>query len=185
LAAWPIEVRCAHRDLARTGLLELLAAADLVTASALFDLVSRSWADALIAAASHARAALLAVLSYDGRIGWTPADPFDPRIRQLLNRHQRTDKGFGPALGPEAARWLERQARRAGAVVISRSSDWRLNGGQAALQRALLPGLVAAARAIAPAEEGAIDGWLKDRLATVEADGSALRVGHRDLFAAW
>ena len=42
---------------------------------------------------------LYAALSYDGRIAFTPSDPLDADIVAAVNAHQRTDKGFGPALG--------------------------------------------------------------------------------------
>ena len=54
-------------------------------------------------------AAVLFALTYDGRIGCSPEDPDDGLIVALVNEHQRTDKGFGPALGPDA----HRRARRA------------------------------------------------------------------------
>ena len=44
-----------------------------------------------------------AALTYDGRIDLSPADPLDAAIMSAVNAHQRTDKGFGPALGPSAA----------------------------------------------------------------------------------
>ena len=62
--------------------------------------------------------ALLAVLTYDGRMTLTPPDPFDAHVRRLVNRHQRTDKGFGAALGPLATDWLCQQARSHGAQVL-------------------------------------------------------------------
>ena len=47
-------------------------------------------------------------------------------MRALFNRHQRRDKGFGPALGPTAATMLARLAAAAGARVVVGRSDWRL-----------------------------------------------------------
>ena len=46
---------------------------------------------------------LYAALSYDGRTTFNPPDPLDAAIVAAVNAHQRTDKGFGPALGPAAA----------------------------------------------------------------------------------
>ena len=55
-----------------------------------------------------------AALSYDGRIDLTPPDPLDNAIMNGVNAHQRTDKGFGPALGPDAAAFRHRALRSAG-----------------------------------------------------------------------
>ena len=78
-------------------------AVDLVTTSALLDLVSETWLDRLAVEIAARAIPLYAALSYDGRIAFTPSDPFDAAIAAAVNAHQRTDKGFGPALGPAAA----------------------------------------------------------------------------------
>ena len=44
-----------------------------------------------------------AALSYDGRVVIEPDERFDRELVAGFNLHQRTDKGFGPALGSAAA----------------------------------------------------------------------------------
>ncbi|SUS06308.1 conserved hypothetical protein [Candidatus Defluviicoccus seviourii] len=179
-------VSTAAVDLATAPLDDLLADADLVTASALFDLVAPGWIARLLAALARPGRALLAVLSYDGRMTLSAADPFDAVVRRLVNEHQRTDKGFGrPALGPLAADWLCRQARLSGAHVLTASSDWRLAGGDQALQEAMLAGWAEAASAIAPQEADAIAAWHTRRLEALGKTGPASVVGHRDVLALW
>ncbi len=155
---------------------------DLVTASALLDLVSPAWLARLVALARAHGCALLAALTYDGRIGWDPADPEDQRLQALVNRHQRTDKGFGPALGPEASKKTIALMESAGYRVAAAASDWRLGPGDREIQRALLEGWVDAARAIEPAGKGWLRRWRERRLALIETGRSRLTVGHRDLF---
>ena len=65
-------------------------------------------ARALAALCAASGAAALFALSYDGRIDCSPEDPDDAAIVALVNEHQRTDKGFGPALGPDATACAER-----------------------------------------------------------------------------
>ncbi|MDR9395482.1 MAG: class I SAM-dependent methyltransferase, partial [Roseovarius sp.] len=48
---------------------------DLVTASALLDLVSRDWVTRFAERLAEARIGLYAVLSYDGVMRWDPSDP--------------------------------------------------------------------------------------------------------------
>ena len=86
--------------------------AGLITASALIDLVSAAWLEELAALVRQTDCGLYVVLTFDGRIDWQPAHPLDLAVRNLVNRHQRTDKGFGPALGPERAPALARAAAR-------------------------------------------------------------------------
>lgn len=172
-------------DLAAAPLARLVADADLVTASALFDLVAPGWAADLLATLARPGRALLAVLTYDGRMTLAPADPFDAHVRCLVNTHQCTDKGFGAALGPRAADWLWQKARSQGAHGLTARSDWRLADSDDALQQALLAGWAEAACAIAPDTADAIAAWQARRLETLRRQGLATVVGHRDLFAHW
>ncbi len=157
--------------------------AALVTASALLDLVSADWMRAFARRCREARVHVLCTLSYDGRLDGDPADAFDARVRDLVNAHQRTDKGFGRALGPDATRAAVAAFGAEGFAVTVGDSDWVLDGTQAELQRQLIAGWAGAARDMAPAEEAAIIAWRDRRLAAVESGASRLRVGHGDLLA--
>jgi hypothetical protein len=156
----------------------------LVTASALLDLVSERWMRALADACGRKGAAALLALTYDGRIQCEPSEPEDVAIRELVNRHQRSDKGFGSALGPDAISSAERCFGALGYRVRREQSDWRLPAEARDLQERLLEGWAEAAVAMAPAEAGRIAGWLARRLVHVHAGRSHLIVGHQDL-AAW
>jgi SAM-dependent methyltransferase len=151
----------------------------LVTASALLDLVSAEWLQRLAARCRDARAHVLAALNYDGRLWCDPPDPDDEWIRALVNTHQRTDKGFGPALGPTAT--AEAEAAFGDAEVLVSTSDWTLRADAAALQRPLVDGWASAARAVAPAQAARVEQWRARRLAHVDAGGSSMVVGHLDL----
>lgn len=149
-----------------------LGGARLVAASALFDLVSREWIEALADRVAAEGAAVYAALSYDGTMAWAPPLAADAAVLAAFNAHQRGDKGFGPALGPEAGRALaEAMARRGYAVRIA-ASPWRLGPADAALARALAAGVAAAA--------GAAE-WGQARAA---ASGAAsCTIGHLDVLA--
>ena len=155
--------------------------ADLVTASALLDLVSGPWLETLIAACRGSPALLHFALTVDGRIAWSPNDPEDEAILAAFRRHQKRDKGFGPALGPEAASAAERLLQRAGYRVRAARSDWPLEPAQAALQEALLEGQASAAQEASPGLD--VTGWRERRLALIAEGRSRVRVGHRDLLA--
>lgn len=155
----------------------------LVTASALLDLVSADWLESLAQRCQAWRAAVLIVLSYDGTIVWEPALADDHRVCAWINRHQRTDKGFGPALGPDAAPALAALLANRGYQATLRPSPWRLGPEQAALQTALLTGWVDAARQIAPDSAGELTAWAKRHRSWIAQGQSRLTVGHWDLFA--
>lgn len=181
-----IIVRPVLADLAAVrGLAHMLREADLVTASALFDLVSGSWTSQLVRAVARPGRTLYAALTYDGRLSFDPPDRFDGALRALFHRHQRSDKGFGPALGPVAPAALIRLAAAAGATVRAARSDWRLGPGEARLLRALLLGHAAAAREVAPERGDDIACWVARRLAQLEQGALSVRVGHQDMLACW
>lgn len=145
---------------------------DLVTASALIDLVSEAWLARLTARVRAIGCALLVVLTYDGRIAWERETDADAEIRALVNRHQRGDKGFGPALGPAAPKALS--ALLDG--VESAPSDWEIGPGEAAMRQALVEGWAGAAVELAPDRVDGIAAW-RDRAVS---EPRALTVGHAD-----
>jgi SAM-dependent methyltransferase len=157
--------------------------AALVTASALLDLVSADWMRAFARRCREANVHVLCTLSYDGRIVGAPVDARDARVRELVNAHQRTNKGFGPALGPDATDTAAAAFRAEGLEVTVAPSDWVLDASQAELQRQLIAGWAGAARDVAPDHAMAIDAWRERRLAAVADGTSRLRVGHGDLLA--
>lgn len=101
-----------------------------------------------------------------------------------MNRHQRTDKGFGPALGPDATATAERCLAGLAYHVRREPSDWVLPPESRDLQRRLIEGWAQAAADIVPEQSASIRDWLARRLAHVAQYRSRLVVGHEDL-AAW
>lgn len=127
---------------------------------------------------------MLFALTYDGRIRCTPEEPEDEDVRALVNRHQRTDKGFGQALGPSAVDAAGRYFVERGYVVRRAQSDWALSRDSGELQTALIVGWAEAACSIAPEQSGTVARWRARRLAHVEQGRSQIVVGHQDI-AGW
>jgi hypothetical protein len=165
------------------GLRELVSGRDLVTASALLDLVSEEWLQAVSLICHRQRSLVLFALSYDGRMTCAPEDPEDELVRSLVNHHQRTDKSFGRALGPDASARASDILAGLGYEVVRDRSDWVLDRESNELQRQLIEGWAAAAREIAPADTELIAGWRVRRLEHVRAGESSVTVGHEDLGA--
>lgn len=185
-----VSLRRIRGDLGREGL-EAVEGADLVTASALLDLVGPAWLEAWVEACRRARCPVYVALSYDGTIRWEggpepdPADPplDDALVIDAVNRHQRRDKGTGPALGPEAAATAERLFREAGFRTRRAPSPWRLGPDDAALARAWIDGWARAAREELPGREDRVEAWARHRHRTVASGRFTLTVGHHDLLA--
>jgi hypothetical protein len=154
----------------------------LVTASALLDLVSEQWLTELIKRCAPASAVWFA-LTYDGRMQCEPEEREDDIVRSLFNEHQRTDKGFGPALGP-AASDMTRQILAANGYQTSYArSDWRLTPEMRAIQHRLVEGWFEAVRDYTPETARELKGWLERRRAHIDAGLSTLIVGHSDILA--
>ncbi len=153
--------------------------ADLVTGSALLDLVAADWLDRLCAIIRRRRVGLYAALTYDGRQRWRPGDAFDPDALALFDRDQRRDKGFGPALGPNAPAALRDRLEREG-NWHEVAADWRLGADDRAMQQAVLEGWAEATRSLAPEAADEIDGWAAVRARYIQTGRSSLTVGHRD-----
>jgi hypothetical protein len=188
------QLRCAHLTVTQTCQADLAhqlatlpwAQAALISASALLDLVSTQWVQALVDLAAAQHIPLLCALSYDGRLQWQPADADDAWLRDSVNAHQRSDKGFGPALGPAATTVTAELLRDRHYWVGTHDSDWLLDAGDArdaALLVPLIEGWAEAAAELHPAEAQRAQAWASRRLAAVHSGALHVTVGHQDLLA--
>lgn len=158
-----------------------LTGANIVTASALFDLTSAEFCDALIARIDSRTTAFYAALNYDGNTQWIPAHPLDETVLSAFNQDQLLDKGFGPALGPKATGYLTGKLQAAGYQVEVAPSPWLLTGEQQSLVENLIEGIADAVADNYGLEPGALQDWKKFRLQNA-AIGSCI-IGHSDLLA--
>jgi hypothetical protein len=164
--------------------LDIFAGRQLVTASALLDLVSEEWLAALAARCRDVGAAALFAITYNGWSACSPEEPEDAMIRHLLNRHQKTDKKLGgPAAGPDAAGHAARCFADVGYRVWTEPSDWMLGSAERELQRRLIDGWAEAAAELAPGNASVIAQWRARRIAHVDAGRSQIVVGHFDVAA--
>jgi len=153
---------------------------DIVTTTAFFDLTSADWLEGFADRLAEDQLPLLATLTYDGRHVFSPMLPLDQKMIDGFNTHQKTDKGFGPAAGPEAATTLVRLLKERGYDVTTADSSWHLEGKRdAVMLHTLLEGWCAAM--IDSQLVGADDanGWLESR----KSQTTSLQVGHTDIFA--
>jgi len=169
-----VEFRAA--DLARDLDAALGANANLMTASALFDLVSAAFISRFAAALAARKSAFYTVLTYDGDQRWTPEHEADTALLEAFSAHQKRDKGFGPAAGPDAADALSEAFSAAGYSVEEGDSAWRLDTEDAALIADLATGFADAAGATGLVDVATLASWRGiTRTAAV--------VGHTDTLA--
>jgi hypothetical protein len=156
---------------------------DLITTSALLDLVSAAWLERLAVEIAARKIPIYAALSYDGRIEFGPADPLDAAIAAAVNAHQRMNKGFGPALGPAAANAAIAQFEKLGYSVLHGASDWVIGPDDRDIQMEIFAGWASAVRELGDLSLADTVGWLTRRRDAVAAGSSSIRVGHVDIFA--
>lgn len=158
-----------------------LTGAHVVSASALFDLVSEALSKRLIERLDASKTAFYAALNYDGRTEWTPAHAYDATVLDAFNADQRTDKGLGLALGPDATSILTEILSSIGYTVSVADSPWRLTGVHAELVTALIEGIAAAVADKDGIDVNQLADWTAFRLANAPT-GSCL-IGHQDILA--
>jgi SAM-dependent methyltransferase len=151
---------------------------DIVTASALFDLVSERWLEHFVARMAKRRPVFYTVLIFDGVMRWDPAHRADEAVGAAFCAHQRRDKGFGAAAGPDAGQNLAERLSEAGYRVSTASSPWRLGLGERDLMTATATGIADAAAETGLISSADLASWRATRrdLATCE-------IGHIDLLA--
>jgi SAM-dependent methyltransferase len=179
-AAVAVETR--RRDITRLEPQEL-AGADLITASALLDMLTPGELDRLVSACVRAGCPVLLTLSVVGLVDLTPADPFDRRVRDAFNAHQRRAHGPDRLLGPDAARAAADAFTRWGHDVVVRASPWRLGPDRSALAVEWFTGWLAAACEQRPELREEADAYARRRLSQVAAGALTVTVHHQDLLA--
>ena len=166
-------------DLARDPGAALPDRVDLITAAALFDLVSEAWIARFADALARRRAVFYTALTYNGEEAWSPPHPADAAILAAFNRHQTSDKGFGPSEGPAASDRLSKALQTKGYRVKRADSPWRLDpSAEKALIADLAAGIAEAAVATGDVSKVVAADWLSAR-----ASGAACMIGHTDLLA--
>ncbi|PVG83539.1 SAM-dependent methyltransferase [Nocardioides gansuensis] len=159
---------------------EELADADLVTASALLDMLTAAQVDRLVALCARPGCPVLITLSVVGRVALDPADPLDDRVRLAFNTDQRRTTAAGRLLGPDAASAAAARFRLLGREVAVRPSPWRLGPDEAALTAAWFDGWWSAACEVRP-ELADAAGYAERRRAEAAAGSLRVTVHHEDL----
>jgi hypothetical protein len=161
----------------------VLREADLITASALLDMMTAPEIERLVEACVRAGCPALMTLSVVGRVELEPEEDLDGGLTAAFNHHQRRTTAHGVLLGPTAAAAAAAAFEAAGHEVAMRDSPWLLGADHAALVTAWLTGWVGAAVEQHPDLAGDAEPYFRRRLQQL-ADGTlAVSVHHEDLLA--
>ncbi len=148
---------------------------DLVTAAALFDLVSADWIGRFC---DRVASVFYTVLTYNGAELWSPPHPVDADVLRAFHAHQRTDKGFGVAAGPGATQRMHDRFAARGFVVEQAPSPWILGPEDKSLMQALCVGSARAVAETGMVPEADLSSWLQ-----AHRQARRCEIGHWDLLA--
>jgi hypothetical protein len=167
-------------DITRLGA-DDLAGANLITASALLDLLTEDELAGLATVCTEAGCPVLLTLSVIGRVELNPPDPLDQRVAAAFDAHQRRITQRGRLLGPGAVPAAVEAFGRLGAEVLVRPSPWRLGASHADLAAEWFAGWLAAAREQQTDLATVTEDYARRRLAQAAAGQLAVTVDHADL----
>ena len=155
----------------------------LITASALLDLVSgnfiRDLCQLIREKNEHQPVGFYSALNYDGCIKWTPFHPLDAAVLMNFNADQRRDKGFGPALGPDATDFLKAQFHPTNFQYLRAKSPWLLGSADYQLTESLINGISGVAIQTDELTNSDIQDWKTFRIKNVRTGTCYL--GHTDI----
>jgi hypothetical protein len=180
--AWRVEAILA--DLAAAPANLPLERVDAVVSTALCDLVSRGWVEAMAAACAARRLPFYAALNVTGRERFSPPHPADALVARGFRRDQARDKGFGGAsLGPQAPAVMAEAFAAHGYAIHRAPSDWVVDRRARAFTRAIADGHATAALGWERRGADAILDWLELRRDQADAGQLGVRIGHQDFLA--
>jgi hypothetical protein len=169
-----------RRDVTRL-VADELAGADVITSSALLDLLTASELRELVGSCAAVGCPVLLTLTVTGAVRLWPPHPLDEVVAAAFNAHQRRTTSAGTLLGPDAADAAAREFAALGRDVVTRASPWRLGPQTGALTYAWLAGWLAAAGEQDPHLAAETAGYARQRLAAAAAGWLRVLVQHRDL----
>lgn len=160
-----------------------VAGADLVTASALLDLLTGAQLERLVATCVRAGCPALVTLSVTGRVSLDPDEPLDAIVGAAFDAHQQRVLGGHRLLGPRAVDAAVDAFARHGLRVTTAPSPWRLGPAEAELTAAWFDGWLGAARTQDPGLTGRTRDYARRRRQLAATGRLSVTVEHRDLLA--
>jgi hypothetical protein len=152
--------------------------AQLVTCSALLDVLAVDQLEAIGSVLAIARSPALFSLTVTGALELRPSHPLDPRLNRAFDDHQRR----GGRAGPEAVDVLTRALRASGRKLWTTETPWLLDRhSDGEFVRQFLTDRLDAAVDQDPDLSSAGADWLARRLGQLAEGALEIRVGHRDL----
>ena len=155
----------------------------VISYSAVLDLMSKS---SIIKALKRANDinVIYFSLCFNGMVKWTPSNIFDKYILSFFNNHQRTDKGFGSALGFKSIDFVKRCAVKKDMNIIIKNSPWIINNKSNKDKTFMNRYLLDVKKALFHMEgidKDILRKWFNEKKNDIENKSIKLYVGHQDI----
>jgi hypothetical protein len=179
---FPITVRTRFEQLAELPV-RAFAGASLVTASALFDVVTHDEARAVVDACVASGVPALFSLTVVGRVRLSPHDAADTAIGAAFDDHQRRVVDGRRLLGPDGGETIRSLFTAAGWRVRTAQTPWRLGADSGQLITEWLDGWLGAAVEQRPELLSRLTDYRVRRDAEIARDKLRVTVQHQDVLA--
>jgi SAM-dependent methyltransferase len=181
-AGAPVTVQTRQHDVTELTVDDLVGA-DLVTASALLDLLTTEEVARIVAACAGAGCPTLVTISVVGRVTLDPPELLDAPIGAAFDAHQRRVVSGRRLLGPDAVGAIRSAFARHGVPTLVRPSPWRLGPADADLLTEWFAGWLDAACEQAPKLADPAAAYARRRMRQIAEGRLTATVHHVDLLA--
>ena len=123
-------------------------------------------------------------LCFNGQVRWTPTNTFDKYILTFFNNHQRSDKGFGNALGSKSIEFIKQKADKLNLNIIVKDSPWiiknKFDKDKVFMKRYLLD-IKKSLFHMEGIDKDILRKWYLDKKSEIDNKKIQLYVGHNDI----
>ena len=123
-------------------------------------------------------------LCFNGQVRWTPTNTFDKYILKFFNNHQRSDKGFGEALGYKSIDFVRKKAHKLKLDISVKDSPWivknKSDKDKVFMKRYLLD-IKKSLFHMEGIDKDILRKWYQDKKSDIDNKNTKLYVGHNDI----
>ena len=123
-------------------------------------------------------------LCFNGLVKWTPTNTFDKYILAFFNNHQRSDKGFGNALGYKSIESLRKKAGKLNLNITVADSPWIIKNKSekdTVFMKRYLLDIRKSLFHMEGIDKNILRKWYEDKKYDLENKKIKLYVGHNDI----
>ena len=155
----------------------------VISYSAVLDLMSKSSIMKALKRVND-RNVIYFSLCFNGIVKWTPTNIFDKYILTFFNNHQRTDKGFGTALGFKSIDFVKKYAIKKNINATIKNSPWIISNKSTKdkifMNRYLLD-IKKSLFHMEGIDRDILRKWYNDKKNDIDKKSIKLYVGHEDI----